>query len=252
MSFAVTELLVAAAILGFSAMVQATIGFAFALFAIPLLVFAGFDVVTAITTSTTAMTIQMLIGVIRLKAEVELRPMLAPILLSFPALALGIALLRVLNDVRPEALEQVVGIALLLIVVAIVTIRPTPRESQHPGWAITAASTSGFLSGLTGMGGPPVAIWAIAHDWPTGRTKAAIWWLVLPRMPVQLLFFCITFGPAAVHALLVGLIATPMVVVGSTLGLRLGAPIPVPTLRAIALIVLGVIATRAILAPMIG
>ena len=30
---------------------------------------------------------------------------------------------------------------------------------------------SGVLAGLCGMGGPPLVLWAMAHDWPTQRIR---------------------------------------------------------------------------------
>ena len=111
---------------------------------------------------------------------------------------------------------------LLLVLVMYQTIKPQPRPKLHAGWMILASSASGVLAGLVGMGGPAIVFWAMAHDWDTARSRCLLWTVFLFMVPWQLAVDCWLFGWEILESAALGIVYTPVVVLATLLGARLG------------------------------
>ncbi len=152
-----------------------------------------------------------------------MRSQAGPIVFSVVLLLLGVWSLWTLSRVDPAAVRGLVGATLLLGLVTLWVVRPAPRERIRRGWAYLAYGATGYLSGLAGMGGPPVVVWTMAHDWPTTRTRLVLWTSFVVLVPVQLVVLFVTFGKPALWAALLGLLLFPGVYAGTWVGLWLGA-----------------------------
>jgi uncharacterized membrane protein YfcA len=108
---------------------------------------------------------------------------------------------------------------------------------------------SGFLLGFSGMGGPPMVLWVLAHDWPMNRARAFLFFLAAMSVIPQAVFLWLRFGNAALDAMLLGAAATPAVLIGLWCGLYLARLVPDRALRRLCIALLVVIALSAILNP---
>ena len=246
------QLLVVTSIIGASAALQATVGFGFALFAVPLLVWTGLDVPAAVTIVTVSMAIQVANGLRRLGATLNYREQISNVVVTLLGILVGVALLRLLAAQFPRVLEQGAGVLILAALLARLLLRPTPVAKVAAGWTGAAMLASGVLSGVIGMGGPPVVFWAFAHDWSGDRIRATIWLLLLPRTPLLLGALYLAFGHPIGTAMLLGLFVAPVAWLGSTTGLWLGAKVETERLRLLATALLAVTGASAILRPILG
>lgn len=102
------------------------------------------------------------------------------------------------------------------------------------------------------MGGPPLVLWVMAHDWTAERTRAFLFASFMSLVPVQLALLYWTFGKDVVYGIAVGAALSPVVFLGSLFGLRVGALIPKPLLRRLAFFLLVAIALNAMFPQILG
>ena len=241
----------AAAIVAVSSTLQATVGFGLALLAIPLLHLIGFEPPAAIAISSSAMLVQMANGVLRLRASVRARELLWPLVITMATMVLGVLALRAVVAVKPDLARQATGVVVLGALVVLQVVRPAPRPRVAAPWTVLAMSASGLLSGSTGMGGPPLALWSYAHEWPAERIRATIWAIALPATAVLLVLLAVTFGPSAIRALALAALLAPFALAGSNAGLALARRLSVERLRTAAFVVLAVLGVSAIVRPLL-
>jgi len=146
-------------------------------------------------------------------------------------------------------MKQAVGAVLLSIVTLTVVFRPRPRERVAGKWSLPVGFSSGALSGTTGMGGPPVVLWMIAHDWSTQRGRGFLWSLFLLLLPVQIVLMIWGFGWPVVWAVAGGLVMMPLVLLSSHVGGSVGSRWSRPAARRVVLGLLMVLAGVSILGP---
>ena len=96
------------------------------------------------------------------------------------------------------------------------------------------------------MGGPPLVLWVMAHDWPADRTRAFLFAAFSSLIPVQLGLFYAALGPDVLRGAALGVVLIPAVWIGSAAGLRLGALVSKRRLRLAAYALLAAIAFSAI------
>jgi len=241
-----------AAIIAMSATLQATVGFGAALLAIPLLHLSGFEPAEAIVISSVTMGVQMTNGVLRLRASVRARELLGPLAIVIAALLLGVAILRAVVAVNANLARQATGVVMLIVIATMTLIRrPTPRERVAMPWTALAMVSSGLLSGTTGMGGPPLALWSYAHDWPAERIRAMIWAIALPAITLLLALLVLVFGASVLRALAIAGLLSPFALAGSNAGFAISRQFSVDQLRTTAFVVLAVLSASAIIRPLL-
>lgn len=212
----------AATILFFSSAVQSVIGFAFNLLAVPLLIWAGFSLAQAVAITSIPILVQVSLATWKLRSHVVWRDVLPASAIRYLTLPLGISLLYLVNRLDPTHVKQLVGVMLLLILAGQRWIRIRPREKLAFVWDLLAFSASGIMLGMLAMGGPPVVLWLMAHDWSALRTRAFMAALFLTAAPLQVVLLYWKLGESVASAFVVGLAMTPLVIAGSLLGIRLG------------------------------
>ena len=210
---------------------QSAIGFAYALFATPLMVWMGVPLPKTIVIVSTCSCIQSVFGARQLRAEVPWRQAGAAIAVRVAGVLLCLALLKRLALLEPDDVRLVVGCIICLLVGIQLVFRIRPADSVHPVWGALAFSISGFLAGVSGMGGPPLVMWAMAHNWSGEKIRAFLFVVFMASTPVQVLLLYLAFGADILQGAAAGLLLAPVVFLGTAIGLPLGKRIPRPAFR---------------------
>ncbi|MHC4218154.1 MAG: TSUP family transporter [Planctomycetota bacterium] len=235
--------------LALGSMIQSAAGFGFALFSVPLLILLGCRSYEAIVLVSVAAAFHALVGVFILRRHLHWPRVLGMIALACLAQPFGVAVLGVLAEQDRGTVRRVFGAIVLVALVIQVALRVRPRE-RLPAWVmIVALLISGFMGGLSGMSGPPVVLWVMAHRWSNPESRATLWAYFGGTTPVQLFLLWREFGSPIVDAAGLGVAFVPATIVGLLPGLWIGHRIPKPWLRTISVVILAAIALYALLAP---
>lgn len=236
----------------FAAMVlQGAVGFGSGLLAIPLMLWAGVGLPVAIGTLPGAVLVQTGYSAWRYRVHVRWRETVWLTVARYVTLPVGVWLLVLLAGQTLGLAKQVIGVALALVVAVQWVARVRPRARVHWAWTPIAGGLSGLMAGAIGMGGPPLVLWVMAHDWPSRRSRAFLWVLFLLVMPPQVALLVWQFGWPVVQALGVGLAAAPLVLAGAHVGEKLGERLNRRRLRQVALVLLLILAVASIVGPMV-
>ncbi len=233
----------------FACALQGAVGFGAGLFAIPLMVWAGEGLPSAITITMGGILVQTSWNLFRYRDHVSVRELLPIFGLRVLMMPAGVMLLGVLVGLGTARVKQAIGLMLLGVLCVRWLLRVKPRERVAWGWTVLAGSTSGLTAGLVGMGGPPVVLWVMAHDWPGKKSRSFLWATYLLLIPFNLAVLVYRFGGVIWGSLLLGLCLAPLVVAGSELGQRLGGMMDRHRLRTAALVLLWVLAVVSVLGP---
>jgi uncharacterized membrane protein YfcA len=201
---------------------QGAVGFGIGLFSIPLLVWFGVPLPSTVAIIVVASGLQTAWSWFKTREHMDWRdplPISAIRLLSLPA---GLIVLGILSTQGQALIKHVVGAVILAILVAQWAFKIRPRPRVAVGWTWLAGLVSGFLTGLISMGGPPLVMWVMAHDWPSHRSRAFLWLSFLIATPVMIGFLLWRFGHPLVLPMSIGAALTPVIVGGSIVGLRIG------------------------------
>jgi len=240
-----------AGVLLLASTIQATVGFAAGLFGIPLLLLAGFELHEAVVITMVTSSIQSVCGYVRLRRDIDPRVTIGPILIRTLTLPVGAYLLQLSGKMAQQQVQQLVG-ALIVVVLAVFTrwhVQPRPR--LHPLWKWLAFSSSGLMAGFCGMGGPPMVLWVMAHDWTAEKSRAFLFVIFVTTILPQGTLYWILFGQQMVPPMLLGLGGVAATYAGSTIGLSLGARLPKPALKRVSHALLLLIAVTALLSPLL-
>jgi len=245
-----TSLLVTiAAIIFLSSLLQGAVGFAAGMFGVPLFLLCGVELPQAVALAFISSAVQNALAAWKLRGEAEWQDLHQPILLRCvgqPAGAWGLYLLGTANS---SLAGQVVGGILLGIVIVQMLWRIEPRNVVHPAWQWLAFPLSGTLFSFCGMGGPPVVLWVLAHNWPAIRQRAFLFTIFASGIPLQFVLLWWFFGTPILWEMLLGLAFLPLLLVGTFVGLRLGETLPEERVRPLSYIVLGFLGLSALVMP---
>ena len=106
--------------------------------------------------------------------------------------------------------------------------------------------------GTCGMGGPPLVLWSMSHNWSNQRTRAFLYSVFGPTIPLQLALLYVIFGSDVGLGLLVGAMLLPAVFLGAFIGLHIGNRLSKPLLKTVAYIMLIAIALNSILPQLVN
>jgi uncharacterized membrane protein YfcA len=218
----VEQLILAALILFVSSMIQAMIGFAFNLIAIPLLIWIGFSLAESVAMTSIPIFVQLSLNTWKLRRHIVWRDLPLPVVIRFITLPVGIALLYTINGLETATIKQVVGVILLGIILVQLFVHFKPREHFHILWDILAFGLSGMMLGMTGMGGPPVVGWLMAHDWEPKRIRGFVSFLFWISAPVQIALLYWKLGDHVTVAFGWGIAFLPLVIIATLIGIHIG------------------------------
>lgn len=248
----ITQTLLVSAALVLACALQGAVGFGAGLFAIPLMLWAGESLPSAITITMGGIIVQCAWNIYRYRDHVSVRELMPMFLMRVLSIPVGVMLLGLLVGLGTARVKQVVGLMLLLSLGAQWLFKVRPRERVTGGWTVLAGGLSGLTAGLVGMGGPPVVLWVMAHDWPAKKSRSFLWATFLMLVPFNLALLVYRFPGEIWGSLLLGLCLAPLVLVGSELGLRAGALMNRHRLRVVAFMILLILALVSILGPLLG
>lgn len=240
-------LLLAGVIMFGGSIVQGTIGFALGMIAVPLLVEAGFSLSQSVALTTLAIGIQVLFGAWKLRAHIPWPDVRLAAIARYLTVPIGVLLLLSVESLETDAIKRMVGLGVLLGVgLRSLASNRAARELPIAVSAI-AFGLSGVLQGLVAMGGPPLVLWMTTREFRANQARAFTMTLFLLNAPVQVLLLLFLSQTMTLNVLLMALMLTPVIYLGTLIGVHIGDRFSKPLLNRAALFVLAVIATNAIL-----
>lgn len=251
MPLTVPVMVAIAAVITLASVIQSSVGFAFALFATPLLLWTGIPLPQVITIVSVSSFFSSLIGAGHLRASIPWRPALTASVVRIVMILAGLLILKKLVGLDGGSVRAVVGGILILLVGMKLVYRARPAEKVHWLWGALAFSSSGLLVGICGMGGPPLVLWLLAHNWSTARIRGFLFVAFAVTIPVQIFLLYLVFGAEIMSTAFWTLLLIPFILLGTVVGLPLGNRLPKPLLRKIMngiLLIIGISAVLPVLA----
>ncbi len=238
-------LILAGIIMFGGSLVQGAIGFALGLIAVPLLVDAGFSLSQAVALTTLSIGIQVIFGAWQLRAHIPWDDVKPAAIVRFLTVALGVLLLLNVEAMDTVGVKRLVGAGVLLgVIVRVLAGRMAQREWPKAA-SIAAFGLSGILQGLVAMGGPPIVLWMTTRDFRAQEARAFTMTLFLLNAPVQVLLLLFLSQTMSLEVFLMALVMSPLIYVGTIIGVRIGDRFSKQLLNRLALTVLAVIALNA-------
>jgi uncharacterized membrane protein YfcA len=234
----ILDIILAGVIICLAGMAQSAVGFGYGLFATPLLVWIGLPLPSVITLVLTCSMIQSAMGARKLHPAVPWRLSLTTTAIRLAGVIVGLLLLKRLVALKMDHIRAVIGGILCLLVAIQFLWRPHPVKTMHWGWGGFAFIGSGLLAGLCGMGGPPLVIWSMAHDWSTEKTRGFLFAVFATSIPVQIVLLGLTFGTSILWNAALGAAFLPLIYLGAVIGLPIGNRMAKDKLRRIAYVIL--------------
>ncbi|MCK5528314.1 MAG: sulfite exporter TauE/SafE family protein [Kiritimatiellae bacterium] len=242
----IVDIVIAGVIILLAGILQSAVGFGYALFATPLLVLLGIPLLSVIAMVTTCTMVQAVTGSWKLRSSVPWRLSLTSTAIRSTSLLIGLLLLRKLVKMDVSHIRLIIGTILCVIVIVQLLWRPHPVKKLHWIWAGLAFTASGILGGISGMGGPPLVLWAMAHDWSTKRTRGFFFATFATSVPIQIFFLCMMFDISILKDVGIGIMFMPLVLLGAVIGLPIGDRMSKARLRYLAYTILLIIGITAI------
>lgn len=225
---------------------QSAIGFGYALFSSPLLVWIGIPLPQVIALVATCSMFQAIIGSRKLNTSVPWRLSLIATIVRLASVIIGLWLLKLLVNLNIAFIRMLIGVVICLIATIQIIWRPKPVDKLHWSWGGIAFSSSGLLAGLFGMGGPPLVLWSMTHNWTNQKTRGFLFAVFAMSIPVQILLLSFTFGLSILWNVVIGIAFLPLIYLGTMVGLPLGNRISKDKLKLIAYVVLLIIGVSAV------
>ncbi len=239
-------LILAGLILLFGSFVQGAIGFALGMIAVPLLVDAGYSLSQAVALTTLAIGIQVMAGAWQLRDHIPWADVKLAALARCATVPIGITLLLLVEDVNGADVKPLVGIGILIgVAIRLAAPRQLKRDLPLP-LSLAAFATSGLLQGMVAMGGPPLVLWMTTRNFRARQARAFTMTLFLLNAPIQVLLLLFLSRTMSLEVVATALLLSPLIYLGTTIGVRAGNQFNKLLLNRLALAVLVVIAFNAI------
>lgn len=225
-----TAIVLANAIVGFSAAMSALTGFGYALVAAPflVLVFPPQQVVPVVMVSWIPLAV-LLLGEAR--GAMNLRRIggwLAGAVVGIPLGVYGLA------HIAAGPMRMAIG-AITVTTALAMWVRPARPFRREAAAAPFAGLLSGLLGGASGMSGPPVVLFAINQGWPPAETRANLIGYFVAKHAIALVSLAL-FGVLDRQAVELSLWAMPGLAAGAAVGLYLKSRVPPRHFRQVALV----------------
>ena len=245
----IKEIIEIGSIMILGGVIQSSSGFGYGLFALPLLLFFGFPLPVSVMIIITGSGIQK-IAAVKVLADnfdwKELFPYMGTGLLALP---IGIYLMFSAANLDQSLIKQIIGGCIILLLILRWQGFIRTRDHIAPIWGHIASFWSGLLNGFANIGGPPLVIWTLSHRWSNEKIRVVLLAFSLIFVPFQLVLMPIVFGSPVIGAFIKSLILSPFVLLGTWLGLIIGARITQRQLKLYMQALLIIIALTSILKP---
>lgn len=194
-------------------------------------------------------------GATGLKGEFDLKMSLRAAALRMVGVVPGYALALHTLKTSPDALKAVMGVAIGLGVIAQLK-KTSVSGSQYSGSAAGkepsaklapyAFLSSGVLMGWIGMGGPPLIFWLLTGRQDPKRSRGFLYGLYVLTIPFQLVLMAYHDPSTVSLALPILAVATPVCLVVTSMALKVGDRLGVQRLQSLSLLLLSVLALKAL------
>ena len=213
------------------AIIQSSSGFGFGLFVIPILLFFGFGLAPTVSMVVIGSAIQKITAVKYLKEHLDWQEMTPFIAIGLIGLPLGIYAMSRVSAMDQPVVKQVIGGLVLALLALHWKGSIKVREYVPKLWGYIAGFFAGVLNGFANIGGPPLVLWTLAHQWPNQKMRGTIIAFSLIFVPFQLALMLVTFGSAMFNPMLKAVVLSPAVLLGTWIGLKIGEKISRDHLR---------------------
>ncbi len=238
------------AILSFCAIVQGAAGFAYSLFALPLLLITGYDFPNAVALTLLASLVQRLTMVSKLRNAIPWRDLLLPTIFIFLFIPFGVLTLRILGHSASGMVKRIIGVLVVTVLLIRWLVKIKPRDKVPWGWGALAGSLAGFFQGLANIGGPPLVLWSMAHCWSPEKLRIVTPMLTILVSPFQIFMLNVSLGSEIWPSFKIMAIVVPVVILSTFAGVWLGGHLKVERLRMFITILLIVLSFYLIFNPL--
>jgi len=245
----VSIIIIIGCILLFCSAIQGIVGFAFNIFAIPLLIWSGLELSEAISITSIPILVQSATSTYKLRAHVRWSDVGIASFIRYLSIPIGIYLLILISAFDKDTIKQFVGVAILFVVASQLFLKVDPREHIHFFWTFLSFFTSGITLGMVSMGGPQAVLWVMAHKWSAMTSRAFLSALFFFAAPMQIVLLYYHFGNTLLSYFLIGLLFSPVVIIGTLIGVKLGDFLDRGMLRKIVIFLLILTSVVSILSP---
>jgi uncharacterized membrane protein YfcA len=232
-------------------MIQSSSGFGFGLFAVPLFLLMGFPLPETVIMVVIGSAVQKIAAISHLRKAVDWKGQAPYMATGLATLPLGVYSLYRVSLLGQPFIKQIIGSVILLLLLLQWRGVIKSREKVAPVWGYTAGFFSGFLNGLANIGGPPLVLWILAHQWSNEKMRVTPLAFSIVFVPFQLLFMALAFGSRMWNPLLSAILLTPAVLLGTWVGLWAGGKISKEHLRIYMRLLLLLIAVSTIIRPLL-
>jgi hypothetical protein len=249
----IIEIIKIGSVMILGSIIQGSSGFGFGLFAVPLLLFLGFDLPPAVMIVVIGSAIQKIYAIIALWRAVDWKEISPYMIVGLAALPAGVLSMYTISVMSQDIVKQIIGFcALLLLLLQWQGIIKT-KERIHRFWGYAAGFFSGFFNGLANIGGPPLVLWILAHRWSNEKMRAIPLAFSLVFAPLQVVVMFFVFGARTLISPMLKAVATaPFIFLGTWLGLKIGGEISPAHLRLYMGLLLLLIALNLIIGPFLA
>lgn len=237
-------------ILFLASLIQGAAGFGFALFAMPLLLLVGIKTPEAVALSSASTLFQTGLASFQLRQYIIWPKVWWATSVRLLTLPVGIYLLYQLDGLNINQVKQIIGGLILAIVILQILWRPQPSKTTKTG-EITAMAASGILMGFSGMSGPPLVLWVMQQSWQPKQIRAFLLTTFFMGIPFVLSLLYFTYGNRLLESFIQALLAIPVVVLATQLGVALGNRLNRRVLQCVTYAMLALTALSAILSPLL-
>lgn len=246
MHYELYQIFLSALILFVGGFLQSTVGFAYGLFAIPLLMMVGIPVEEVIAVIIVSSSVQGLLAARSLKEYIPRDYIVLPAVLRAIFVVFGVVLLQIIVDFNKQLMQAIIGAVLIISVLALWLVPRRPSTEVKTSWLYVAAPSSGIIGGLIGMGGPPLLLWAIFQPWEPKQLRAWLFTMFLSTLPLQLVIMFIIFGWYIAWGAALGLMCFPVIYLGTRFGVALGNKLSKKQLEILVYIILLILGIKSV------
>lgn len=203
-------------------LLQGYSGFGFGLLVLPLLLFLNFDFPAAVVMVIVGSAVQKIIGVRYFRRYfkwIELKPLF---ILGVIGLPIGVFFLYKASFLGRDTVKQIIGFVILAALVLRWTGLAGKNKNIKEKWGYIAGFFSGILNGFANIGGPPIVLWVLSHNWKNEKMRVMVIALSLTFVPFQLGIMSFVFGKRMIMPILYSLAMIPSILIGTWIGLKLG------------------------------
>lgn len=237
------------AVLSTAAFIQSTVGFAAALFGIPILIWVGNDLMAAQLLVITAMLPQNAYAVWKLRKSIEFKEVVWPASIRIAAMPIGIIGLTYAMSWSAEGINQLVGCIILFAIMLQALVGIEWKSAKRWYWVTLTFGGSGILQGLSGMSGPPMVLWVHGQRYTADRARAFLFAMYISNFAPQVALLWWSFGNSVWYAVGVALLSVPFVLISAALGLKLGSRLGDRWIRPLSYTFLFLLALSSLLEP---